>query len=450
MSWLASTRSVLVSNPFRLLPVAFGAMVGVGTLLLMLPAATTAGRDTSVLQALFTATSAVCVTGLSVVDTATHWTGFGQWVILVLIQVGGLGIVTVVTVALLLVSDRLGLSHTRMLAADVRTDSYSDIVGVVRRIVAVTFAFEALFAVVLAVRFFVTYDYHLSKAVVHGVFHSVSAWNNAGFALYTDNFVGFADDWLLAVTLSLAVIIGGLGFPALRSLAAHRTNWRMWSLHTKLVMVTTAVLLVVGTVTFLVFEWSNPKTLGALPAPSRFHAAFFHSAQTRTAGFNSVDMAGLEEESLVVSIVLMFIGGGSASPAGGIKVTTFALLAFVIWAEVRGNRDVNAFRRRISESVQRQAVTVALVGVGVLAASTLVLMAVSDAGLAAAAFETVSALSTVGLSTGIAASEDAAGQVLLVVLMFIGRIGPVALAAAITLRSRPNLFRFPIDRPLIG
>jgi potassium uptake TrkH family protein len=450
MNRLSSVRGVLLANPFRLLPLAFGAMVGLGTLLLMVPFATAAGRDTSLLHALFTATSAVCVTGLAVVDTATHWTGFGQGVILVLVQLGGLGIVTVVSVALLLVSDRIGLSHTRILAADVGTDTYSNIGQLVRSIVVTTFAFEAFFAALLAARFSLAYDYDAVSAVAHGVFHSVSAWNNAGFALYTDNFMGFADDWFVSIVLCLAVIIGGIGFPVLRSLAVHRTNWRLWSLHSKLMVSATAVLLVVGTVMFLAFEWSNPDTLGALPATSRPHSAFFHSVQTRTAGFNSVDVAALSEESLVVSTILMFIGAGSASPAGGIKVTTFALLAFVIWAEVRGDRDVNVFRRRISEGVQRQALTVALVGVGVLTASTLLLMVLGDAGLTAAAFEVSSALSTVGLSTGISAGAGAASQILLVVLMFVGRIGPVVLAAAITLRSRPNLYRFPIDRPLIG
>jgi potassium uptake TrkH family protein len=450
MNRLSSVRGVLLANPFRLLPLAFGAMVGLGTLLLMTPIATASGRDTSLLHALFTATSAVCVTGLAVVDTATHWTGFGQGVILLLVQLGGLGIVTVVSVALLLVSDRIGLSHTRILAADIGTNTYSNIGQLVRSIVITTLAFEAFFAALLAARFFFAYDYEFVTAVVHGVFHSVSAWNNAGFALYTDNFMGFANDWFVSIVLCLAVIIGGIGFPVLRSLAVHRTNWRLWSLHSKLMVSATAVLLVVGTIMFLVFEWSNPDTLGALPAASRPHSAFFHSVQTRTAGFNSVDVASLSEESLVVSTILMFIGAGSASPAGGIKVTTFALLAFVIWAEVRGDRDVNVFRRRISEGVQRQAITVALVGVGVLTTSTLLLMVLGDAGLTAAAFEVSSALATVGLSTGISAGAGAPSQVLLVVLMFVGRIGPVVLAAAITLRLRPNMYRFPMDRPLIG
>jgi Trk-type K+ transport system membrane component len=336
------------------------------------------------------------------------------------------------------------------LAAEVGTDTYSSIGRLVRNIVITTLAFEALFALVLATRFFFGYDYGVLQSLTHGAFHSVSAWNNAGFALYSDNLVQFVDDWYLGLAISFAVILGGLGFPVLRSLAVHRLSWKSWSLHTKLMISTTGVLLLLGTVSFLALEWSNDRTLGSLSETSRVNAAFFHSVQTRTAGFNSVDTAALTEESLVVSILLMFIGGGSASTAGGIKVTTFALLAFVMWAEIRGDRDVNVFRRRIPESIQRQALTVSLAGVGILAASTLALMVVGDATLGRAAFEAISALSTVGLSTGVAMQEGAVGESLLILLMFIGRIGPISLAAAITLRQRPNMFRYPTDQPLIG
>ena len=447
---LKRVRTMLLVNPLRILPVSFAVIIVIGTALLLLPFSTSGNRETSLLHAVFTATSAVCVTGLSVVDTAAHWSVFGQGVILALIQIGGLGIVTVVSIAVLLVSERIGLSHARVLGADVGSESYSGIGRLVRSVVLTTLIFEALFAIVLALRFFVSHDYGLSKALLHGLFHSVSAWNNAGFALYSDNFVSFAGDWFLNIALCIAVILGGLGFPVLRAMARQKTKWHLWSLHSKLTVVTTLVLIVSGTVLFLVLEWSNSRTLGALPEASRPLAAFFHSVQTRTAGFNSVDTAALGEESLVVSIILMFIGGGSGSTAGGIKVTTFALLAFVIWAEFRGDRDVNMFGRRIAEDVQRQALTVALVAVGIFTSATLLLMTLSDASLAIAAFEVVSALSTVGLSTGVTANEGSLSQILLTVLMFVGRVGPVTLAAAITLRSRPHLFRYPTDRPLIG
>jgi potassium uptake TrkH family protein len=450
MSQLTSVRLFVTANPLRLLPFAFAALIAFGTMLLLLPPATSDGVNTTFLQALFTATSAVCVTGLTIVDTSSHWSGLGQGIILGLIQLGGLGIVTVVSVAIMLVSDRIGLAHTRVLAVDVGSDTYTSIPRLVRSVVLTTLAFEALFAVFLSLRFFIAYDYSAWSSVSHGVFHSISAWNNAGFALYNDNLLRFVDDWFVTFAISIAVIMGGIGFPVLRSIGVHRWHWQKWPLHSKLMVSATFVLLLLGTVAFLIFEWSNPATLGGIAEVSRPQAAFLHSAQTRTAGFNSVDTAALTEESIVVSIVLMFIGGGSASTAGGIKVTTFALLAFVMWAEVRGDRDVNMFKRRIPEDVQRQALTVSLAGVGILATATLLLMAVGDAGLGAAAFEAISALSTVGLSTGVSANQGTLGDLLLVVLMFIGRVGPVSLAAAITLRSRPNLFRYPTDRPLIG
>jgi potassium uptake TrkH family protein len=399
---------------------------------------------------LFTATSAVCVTGLTVVDTATAWSGFGQSVILALVQLGGLGIVTLVSVAILLVSDRIGVAHTRALAAEVGTDTYSSIARLVRAIVVTTLVFEAVFAILLALRFHYAHGYDAWTAFSHGAFHSISAWNNAGFSLNSDSMTSFASDVFVLGAIAVAVVVGGIGFPVLRGIATHRHHWSRWTLHSKLMVSTTGVLLVVGFLGFLAFEWSNPETLGALSSSDRVSGAFFMSVQPRTAGFNAVDTTALSEESIVVSIVMMFIGGGSASTAGGIKVTTFALLAFVMWAEIRGDRDVNVFHRRIPESIQRLALTVSLAGVGILTVSTLALMVIGDGGLATSAFEAISALSTVGLSNGLTAEQDGAGQLLLTALMFAGRLGPVTLATAITLRTRPNLFRYPTDQPLIG
>ena len=440
----------LMANPLRLLPVSFAALIAAGTVLLRLPVSHANGQRIGLSESLFTATSAVCVTGLTVVDTATAWSGFGQSVILALVQLGGLGIVTLVSVAILLVSDRIGVAHTRALAAEVGTDTYSSIARLVRAIVVTTLVFEAVFAILLALRFHYAHGYDAWTAFSHGAFHSISAWNNAGFSLNSDSMTSFASDVFVLGAVAVAVVVGGIGFPVLRGIATHRHHWSRWTLHSKLMVSTTGVLLVVGFLGFLAFEWSNPETLGALSSSDRVSGAFFMSVQPRTAGFNAVDTTALSEESIVVSIVMMFIGGGSASTAGGIKVTTFALLAFVMWAEIRGDRDVNVFHRRIPESIQRLALTVSLAGVGILTVSTLALMVIGDGGLATSAFEAISALSTVGLSNGLTAEQDGAGQLLLTALMFAGRLGPVTLATAITLRTRPNLFRYPTDQPLIG
>ena len=450
MAWTRQVSRWLSANPLRLLPASFAALIGVGTALLWMPMSQADGERIGLIEALFTATSAVCVTGLTVVDTATAWSGFGQTVIAFLIQLGGLGIVTLVSVAILLVSDRIGFTHTRALAAEVGVDTTSSISKLVRRIVITTLVFEAVLAVALALRFHYAHGYDAWTSFTHGVFHSISAWNNAGFALYSDSMMGFASDVFVLVSISVAVILGGIGFPVLQTFARHRLHWTRWTLHAKLMVVATGALVLVAFVGFLAFEWSNPDTLGALAPQDRVSGAFFMSVQPRTAGFNGVDTAGLSEESIVVSIVMMFIGGGSASTAGGIKVTTFALLAFVMWAEIRGDRDVNVFKRRIPESVQRLALTVSLAGVGILTVATLALMVIGDGGLATSAFEAVSALSTVGLSTGLSGEQGAVGQLLLTLLMFAGRLGPVTLATAISLRSRPNLYRYPTDQPLIG
>lgn len=450
MSRLRLVSNWITGNPLRVLPVAFAVLIAIGTTLLMLPVARARGVRVDFFEALFTATSSVCVTGLTAVDTATAWSGFGQLVILALVQLGGLGIVTLVSVAILLVSDRMGIAHTRAVAAEIGTDTFSSIARLVRNIVVITLSFEAVFALALALRFHYAYGYDAWKAFTHGVFHAISAWNNAGFALYSDSLTGFSSDLFVLGMVMCAVILGSIGYPVLQTLGSKRHHWSRWNLHAKLTVSATAVLLTFGFVGFLTFEWTNPGTLGDMSSADSVTNAFFMSAQQRTSGFNTFDTSVLSEESMVVSIVLMFIGGGSASTAGGIKVTTFALLAFVMWAQVRGDRDVNVFKRRIPESVQRLALTVSLAGVGILTFATLALMVVSGEGLARSAFDTISALSTVGMSTGVAGAQEWVGQLLLTVLMFTGRVGPVTLATALALRSRPKLFRYPTDQPLIG
>lgn len=440
----------LVANPLRLLALAFLALIGLGTLLLWLPVSVAADSGPNLIEALFTATSAVCVTGLTVVDTATHWTYFGQVVILGLIQLGGLGIVTLATLAFLAVSDRMGLVHMRALAAEVGTTTFAGVGRLVRIVVITTLACEAVLALVLTLRFWISYDYSPDIAIAHGVFHSVSAWNNAGFALYSDSMMRFVGDPVVSVAIAVAVIAGGLGFPVLRGLWHLRQHHTRWTLHMKLTLFGTAALLAIGFVGFLVFEWTNSRTFGDLSVAEKANAAFFQGVQPRTAGFNSVDTMALRDESVLMSIALMFIGGGSASTAGGVKVTTFFLLGYVMWAEIRGDQDVNSFGRRVPTTVQRQAITVSLAGVGILAVGTLALSVTGDGTLVASAFEAVSALSTVGLSLGVTASSDSLADLVLVVLMYLGRLGPLTLATAIALRSQPILFRYPEERPLIG
>ncbi len=443
----------LVDHPARFVVTAFVVAIAIGTALLLLPWSTADGRSTDPVTALFTSTSAVCVTGLTVVDTSGHWSGFGQGVILALIQLGGLGFMTLVSLVVLLASHRLGLRMTLATTTERRTLSLGDVRRVLGGVAVVTVAMELVVAVVLASRFEASYGYGWGTAAWHGIFHAVSAFNNAGFSLYGDSLERFATDAVVTAPMMAAIVVGGLGFPVLVDLFERRRSrhrWRHLSLHTRLTLSATALLLVAGFAVLVVFEWGNPETLGAEGTLDKLWLGLFSSVTPRTAGFNTVTTGAMTNEGLLATMALMFVGAGSAGTSGGIKVGTFALLGLVILAEIRGDADVVAFGRRISGSVQRQATTVALLSVAVVAAATTYLLWVSDFPLRDTAFEAVSAFGTVGLSTGITPGLPESGRLFLVAVMLIGRLGPVTLGAALVLRHRTSLVRHPEEAPIIG
>lgn len=442
-------------SPVRVVALSFAAAIVVGTALLLLPGAVEPGGGTSVTEALFTSTSAMCLTGLIVVDTPVHWSGFGQVVILALIQIGGLGIMTMASMVGLVLADQIGLKARMNTAAEARASELGDVRDVVIGVIRLSLLIEVVTAAALALRFAVGYDEPVARALWLGVFHSVSAFNNAGFALYSDNIIGFATDPWICVPLMVAVILGGLGFPVLfevgrrlRRAAPESRLRRGWSLHTRLTLWVTAVLLVVGFLAVLALEWA--RTLQTYSAAQKVLVAAFQGVMPRTAGFNSVDYALLDDATLLVTDVLMFIGGGSGGTAGGIKVTTFALLLFIIIAEVRGERSVTIADRRVDSRVQRQALAVALIGIGLVMTSTIVLLAGTPFGLNELLFEVTSAFATVGLSTGITADLPHWGQWILVLLMYLGRIGPITMVSALAARQRGRRYDLPAERPLIG
>ncbi len=443
-------RATTGRRPARILPLAFLAAIAVGTALLLLPEARNGPGHASFVDALFTSTSAVCVTGLTVVDTATYWSDFGQAVIIGLIQVGGFGVMTLASLLGLLVSRRLGL-RTRMAAAEeTKTIGLGDVRRVLFGVAKVMFASEAVVAVVLTLRFATAYDEPFGNAVWHGSFNAVSAFNNAGFSLWSDNLVGFVSDAWVCLPIAAAVVVGGIGFPVLFELRHQVRTPGSWSTHTRLTVWTTAGLLVVGFVAVAAFEWTNPRTLGALDVPGKLLASAFQAVQPRTAGFNTLDYGAMREETWTVTDGLMFIGGGSAGTAGGIKVTTFALLGFVILAQLRGDDDVVVANRRMDVQVVRQALTVALLGVGLVAVGTLSLLMVTPFPLSRVLFEATSAFGTVGLSTGITPDLPEPARLVLVALMFIGRVGTVTAASAMALRPTRRLYRLPESRPIVG
>lgn len=439
-----------IRHPARLVPLAFLLAIAVGTVLLMLPVSRAGEGAAPLLTALFTATSSVCVTGLIVEDTPVYWSAFGQAVILGLFQIGGFGIMSGATMLGLLVTRRVRLRDRLVAQAETRLLGLGDVVGLLRLILLVTVTVELLATVVLTLR--LRWEYHegWGEAVWHGLFQAVSAFNNAGFSTYSDSLMGFVTDPLIVVPIMLAVVLGGFGFPVVYELRRHARRPSQWSVHTKITLVATGLLLVTGFVAMLFAEWANPATLGPLDTGGKMLAAAFHSVTARTAGFNTLDVGQFGQESLVINYVLMFIGGGSAGTAGGIKVTTFFLLAFVIWAEIRGDPDTTVFGRRIPFGAQRQALTVALLGVALVATATLILLALTDFRLGEVLFEAISAFATVGLSTGITGELPPAGEMVLIVLMYVGRVGTITVATALALRSRNRLYRYPEERPIVG
>ncbi|MGN6331756.1 MAG: TrkH family potassium uptake protein [Motilibacteraceae bacterium] len=444
-------------RPARIVATAFALAIAVCTALLVLPASHAAGQGTSLRVALFTATSAVCVTGLAVTDTATHWSPFGQAVILVGIQVGGVGIMTLASLLGLLVQRRLGLRSRLLAQAENPTVRLGDARRVVLGVLTLSLGIEAAVTVLLTARFAVGYGEGFGTALWHGGFTAVSAFNNAGFALQPGGLVGFVGDWWICLPVCAAIALGALGFPVLVELGATRRRWRpgggasrRWSLHTKLTLAVSGILLLVGTALVTTFEWRNPGTLGPLAWPDKLLAGLFQGVQPRTAGFNTVDYGAMRPETWLVTDVLMFIGGGSASTAGGIKVTTFAVLVLAMAAEARGGTDVQAFRRRIPDQVVRVSVGVALLATAWVGAGTLVLMELTGLSLDRAVFEAVSAFATVGLSTGVTGTLPASADAVLVVLMFVGRVGTVTAASALLLRDSRQRYSFPEERPIVG
>ena len=439
-----------LSTPARIIPVSFMIAIAFGTGLLMLPISTEGPARAGVITALFTATSAVSVTGLTVVDTSFFWSDFGRAVIILLIQIGGFGIMAGATLLGLLVNRRLGLSTRLIAQAETRTLAVGEIASVLKLTLIVTVAVEAAIMLVLTLRFHYTYSEPWPMALWNGLFKAVSSFNNAGFSTYSGSLTPFASDWLILLPIALGVIIGGIGFPVLADIRRNPFLPERWAIHTKITLTGTFILLAIGLCATLAFEWNNAATFGALSPTDRVMNAAFHSVMTRSGGFNAVDTSSMQIETLVVSYALMLIGGGSAGTAGGIKVSTFFILGLIVWAEVRGEPDTVAFRRRISTEVQRQALTVVLLAAALVGIGTLSLLAVSHLPLEDIVFEVISAFATVGLSSGITANLPPSGHVILVILMFIGRVGSITVATSLALRSMKRPYRYPQERPIVG
>lgn len=424
----------------------FAAVILIGAGLLMLPLASASGRWTPFLDALFTATSAVCVTGLVVVDTASYWSGFGHAVILLLFQVGGVGFMISATALILLSRRRASIRERVLLREALGGGELGSVVTLARNVIVFTLIAESLGTIILTAYFLGEAD--LPRALWLGVFHAVSGFNNAGFDLFGNSLIGYSQEPVVLVTISTLFILGALSYTAVEDLARHR-RFATLALDTKLVLLTSLLLAGLGTLALLFTERSNPATLGSLEPGPRLLNAFFQ-AVSRTAGFASVDVGAMTEEGLFVLMGLMFVGGSAASTAGGIKVQTFSILLFAIISTARGLDEVVAFRRRVPQAQVMRALSVALLYIALIFTVSFLLSVAERFVFHRVLFEVISALGTVGYSTGITPEASPAGRAILIAAMFVGRLGPLTLVLALAARSRRMSYHWTEETIKIG
>ena len=437
-------------DPPKILVLGFAIVILIGALLLTLPIATEDGKGLSFLNALFTATSATCVTGLVVVDTGDTFSMFGELVILSLIQIGGLGFMTFATFLFLLLGKKISLKERLLLKEAFNNLSLAGIVRLVKRILIFTAVIEIVGGIILSIRF--SYDMPIGKAIYFGFFHAISNFNNAGFDLMGEfrSLTPYVDDPIVVLTVCALITLGGLGFIVMNELYEYRDTRRL-SVHTKVVLMTTVILIVGATILIFMFEYGNDKTLGPLSDTGKVLGSLFHGVTPRTAGSNTLSIGDLTHPTLFLTIFLMFIGAGSGSTAGGIKITTFAVLIATVWSQIKGKEDVVLFRRRILIETILKALTVALCGLSIVVVMTM-LLSITEQGhdFIMYLFEATSAFGTVGLSMGLTPELSPIGRVLIIFTMFAGRLGPLTIAFAITKRRKPDAFRHPKGNIMIG
>lgn len=437
----------------RIIAMGYLLVIVLGTISLLLPIATVTGERTDFLTALFTATSATCVTGLVVVDTASHWTVIGQIFILLMIQIGGLGFMTMGVVMAILLRKRITLRMRGILQESMNYMQMGGIIRLVKMVYKGTFLIEAVGALLLAIRFIPVFG--IAKGIYFGIFHSVSGFCNAGFDLmgtYSgeySSFVEFHGDVLINLVLMALVVIGGIGFFVWSDLKKNGIHWHNYMLHTKITLFSTAVLLVGGTILFRIFEGNN--LLAGMSVKDQFLAAAFSSVTARTAGFNTIDTGQLSGASKMLTALLMFIGGSPGSTAGGVKTVTTAVLLVYVWSNLRDSKGVNIFKRRLDDDTIRKASNVVVISL-VMAVSAVIFICYIQPRLPVedVIFEVLSAIGTVGMSTGITRELSIASRIVMILLMYCGRLGSMSFALSFTERKKVAPVQFPREKIMIG
>lgn len=436
-------------KPSQMLLMSFIIIIIIGTFFLMLPVSRGSEGRIDFLTALFTSTSAVAVTGLSVVNISKSFSLFGQIVILILIQLGGLGIMTFSSVIMMLIGRKITYHEKKILQEDLNQDTLDGIVTFIKRMVKVVFTIELIGAFFLAIRF--GRDMPFLKAVYYAVFHSVSAFCNAGFALFPDSLVSYSDCFTVNIVISLLIILGGIGFAVMCSMINYlNTGKREASLTSKVAVRVTAWLLIIGFLIILSTEYNNVETIGNMSFFQKVLASFFQSVTTRTAGFNTIAIDKLMPATKYLFLLFMFIGASPGSTGGGVKTTTFGVIAYSVVAIIRNKKDVTIINRRISWHIINRALAILVISLTYVSLITLSILIVEERALVDIIFETISAFATVGLSTGVTSSLQPFSKFLIILTMFIGRVGPLTFALALGEDLKVAKYRYPRENILIG
>ena len=440
-------------NPTKTIAIVFAAIILLGALLLTLPVASRNGISCGFRPALFTATSATCVTGLVLYDTWTQWSGFGQAVIITLIEIGGLGFMTAASMVVFLLRKKVGLKQRMVMAQALSLTEMDGVVRLQKLVILGSLSVQGIGALILMLRFLPEYGF--ATALKWGVFHAISAFCNAGFDIFGcitpgASLVEFNSDPVVILTLSALVVVGGLGFLVWQEIITER-RWKNFSVYTKLVLTMTAALLLLGWICFCLLEWRNPDTIGSMSVGDKLLNGFFQSVTVRTAGFASVDQAALTDAGKAVSMVLMLIGGSSGSTAGGVKTVTIVVLVLFLASRARGKSSVCVFKRTIPESQVLDAMTICAIVVGLAMFGAIFISATSPVSFVDAAFESVSALATVGITAGATTSLSIASQILIIIYMYFGRVGVLTISLGFLMGNRAEeRFHYAQTNLLIG
>ncbi len=434
-----------ITHP-QIIVMGFAALIIVGMILLMLPIAHADGQPTDILTALFTATSGVCVTGLVVVDTGTYWSVFGQVVILILIQIGALGFMSMATVLFLITGKRISVRSRMLIRTSFSVDSLEGIIRYVKYVLLFTLIVEMSGAIALSAVFIPAYG--VKQGIFMSIFHSVSAFCNAGFDIVGGgvSFMPFATNILLNLVICLLIVIGGIGFAVVMDIISKK-KFSQYDLNTKVVLSASAVLIVIGTIIVFVSEFTNPETIGNMPLFGKVLASLFTSITPRTAGFNTIDMGSLRGSTNMMVMLFMFIGGSPGSTAGGVKTTTFSIFILAMIRTIQGYDDMTVFQRRINVAVLKKAISITILGIIWVFIASMIMQAVESIPMNNLLFEVLSAFGTVGLSTGITSDLSVISRLTLIVTMFFGRVGLMTIAFAIykknEKRNAMGSFKYP-------